>query len=296
MKTEKNIFIAFLLNLIFSLAEFIGGLFTGSIAILSDAVHDFGDATAIGLSFFLEKKSKKQPNEKYTFGSARFSVLGGLISTLILLFGAGFIIYHAVGRFFNPVALHYNGMLILAIVGLFVNLISAKFTHGGHSLNQKAVNLHMLEDAFGWMVVLVGTLVMRFTNFYVLDPILSILLALFILFTSLKNLKEILDVFLIKTPKSIDFDDLKNHLLEIDGVKDAHHFHVWTTDGAALYATLHAVCERYDSEIKKQIKTELKEHGIVHTTIEIELVGETCLEQNCVVETHTHTHHHHHHD
>ena len=226
MKTEKKILIAFILNLSFSIVELIGGICTGSIAILSDATHDFGDAISIGASLAFEKKSKIQPDEKYTYGYARYSVLGGAITSFILLIGSGVVIYNAVLRFFSPVTINYDGMLILAVVGFFVNALATFFTHGGRSINQKAVNLHMLEDALGWLIILIGAVVMRFTDFYILDPILSILVAVFIVFGSIKNLKEIVEVFLLKKPESVDLEQLKNHLLDIDGVEDVHHFHV----------------------------------------------------------------------
>ncbi len=297
MKTEKKIFIAFLLNLFFSVFEFIGGIFTGSIAIISDAVHDFGDATSIGASFLLERKSKKQPDETYTYGYARYSVLGGVITTFILLLGSGIVIYNAIERLINPVLINYNGMLILAVVGLTINLLATYFTHGGHSINQKAVNLHMLEDVLGWVVILIGAIVMRFTNWYVLDPILSICVAVFILFNAIKNLKEILDIFLIKKPKEISLHELKERILSIDGVMDVHHFHVWTTDGEKVYATLHVVVTEYDARIKTAVKEEMQQHGAFHTTVEMERFDEHCHEKNCVVETETctHGHHHHHH-
>ena len=296
MRTDKKILIAFLLNAVFSILEFFGGIFTGSIAIISDAVHDFGDAVSIGASYVLERKSRKQPNGKYTYGYARFSVLGGVITTVILLVGSGIVIYNAVQRFMSPVALYYDGMLIVAGVGFAVNLLATYFTHGGHSINQKAVNLHMLEDVLGWAVILIGALVMRFTNFYLLDPIMSILVAMFILFNSVKNVKEILDIFLIKTPKQVCLEELKAHVLQVDGVVDAHHFHVWTTDGESLYATLHVVAKEYSPAIKNGVKNELHEHGIAHVTVEMETPQEKCGEQECVVPESAGGHgcHHHH--
>lgn len=299
MKTEKNIFVAFILNLLFSVIELIGGIFTGSIAIISDAVHDFGDAVSIGTSFFFEKKSKRQPNERYNYGYARFSVLGGVITTVILLVGSALVIYNAIGRFLNPVPIQYDGMLVLAVVGLVVNLIATHFTHGGGSINQKAVNLHMLEDALGWVVILIGAIVIRFTEFYLLDPMLSILVAVFVLVGALKNLKEILDIFLVKTPKGVDVNELKEHILGIEGVEDVHHIHVWTLDGESVYATLHVESRAYDPTIKTAVKEELKEHGVSHVTVEMELSGEGCQEKTCVVEASSkgcpHHHHHHHH-
>ncbi|MBR2499832.1 MAG: cation transporter, partial [Clostridia bacterium] len=144
MKTEKNILIAFILNLLFSVFEFVGGIITGSVAIISDAVHDTGDALSIGISYFLEKKSKKQPDKVYTYGYQRFSVMGSLITTVILLFGSIAVIYNAIVRLFNPVEINYSGMIVFAIIGVLVNFIAAYFTKEGDSLNQKAVNLHMI--------------------------------------------------------------------------------------------------------------------------------------------------------
>ena len=115
MRTEKNILVAFVLNLLFSIFEFVGGIFTGSVAIISDAIHDIGDALSIGISYFLEKKSKKQPDDVYTYGYARYSVIGSVITTLILLFGSVMVIYNAILRIINPVPINYNGMILFAV-------------------------------------------------------------------------------------------------------------------------------------------------------------------------------------
>jgi len=195
MKSEKNILIAFILNMGFAIFEFIGGSITNSVAIISDSIHDMGDALSIGVSFFLERKSKKNPDDKYTYGYVRYSVIGSLITTCILLVGSILVIYNAIKRLFNPVIINYNGMIIFAVIGVIVNFIAAYYTKEGNSLNQKSVNLHMLEDVFGWFVVLIGAIIMRFTDISILDSILSILVALFILINALKNFKVILDLF-----------------------------------------------------------------------------------------------------
>ena len=294
MKTEKNIFIAFILNLAFSVFEFIGGVFTGSVAIISDAIHDIGDATSIGVAFFLEKKSKKQPDKKYTYGYARYSVIGSVLTTLILLFGSVMVIYNAVLRIINPTEINYNGMIIFAIVGVCVNFGAALLTRDGDSLNQKAVNLHMLEDVLGWIVVLVGAIVMRFTDFYIIDPLMSIGVAIFILINALKNLKEILDLFLEKTPRDISIDEIAEHICEVEGVLSVHHIHVWSMDGHNNYATMHVVVKGDTHTIKHNIRGELKEHGIGHATLEIETEDEHCHEEHCHVDVVSSAGHHHH--
>ena len=179
MKTERNILIAFILNLAFSIFEFVGGIITGSVAIISDAVHDIGDAASIGVSYFLEKKGEK------------YSLIGAFITTLTLLLGSIVTICNAISRLMEPAKIHYDGMIVFAIVGVGVNLCAAFVTREGDSLNQKAVNLHMLEDVLGWIVVLIGAIVMRFTDFALLDPIMSIGVSAFILINAIRNLIEI---------------------------------------------------------------------------------------------------------
>lgn len=298
--SEKRIFVAFILNLLFSIFEFVGGFITGSIAIISDAVHDVGDATSIGCSFLLERKSKKQPDNIYTYGYARYSVLGGVITTTILLIGSVGVVFGAISRIINPEPIQYNSMIIFAIVGVTVNFFAALFTKDGNSINQKSVNLHMLEDVLGWAVVLIGAIVMSFTNFYIIDPIMSIAIAIFIFVNAIKNLKEILKLFLVKIPDNINLEEIKNHLLKIDGVIDVHHIHIWTLDNQTNYATMHIVTNLNDnySSLKLKIKEELSSLSITHSTLELELQNEQCNCTTCTVNTfnvHHHHHHHHHH-
>lgn len=296
MKTEKNIFIAFLLNLLFSILELVGGIITNSVAIISDAVHDLGDAASIGASYFLEKKSKKKPDSNYTYGYARYSTLGAVITNGILVFGSVWVIINAVERIINPVEINYNGMIIFAVFGVIVNGLAAFFTREGDSLNQKAVNLHMLEDVLGWIVVLIGAILIKFTKINLIDAIMSIGVAIFILTHALKSFKSILDLFLEKTPEGIDIEELKEHLEEIENVTDVHHVHVWSLDGFNHYATLHVVTDLKDTKVlRSKIKEELKEHGVWHVTIEFEEVGYVCEERECVVQTAHHCGHHHHH-
>ncbi|MBE5733852.1 MAG: cation transporter [Clostridiales bacterium] len=294
MKTKRKIFIAFILNLLFSIFEFVGGIITGSVAIASDAVHDFGDATSIGVSYVLEKLSDKKPNEKYTYGYARFSILGALITTLILLVSSCIVIYNALLRLINLEPIDYNGMIIFAVIGLTVNIVATYFTHGGKSINQKAVNLHMLEDVLGWLVVLIGAIVIRFTNCFLIDPILSILLSLFVIVNSIKNLIQILEIFLIRTPKNVDVNELIKHVKSVDGVLDVHHLHVWSIDGQINCATLHVVANEYNAQIKERVKEEFNEHGILHVVVEIETNKEKCEHKTCEIKSHESHHHHHH--
>lgn len=298
MKTEQNILMAFILNLSFSVFEFFGGIITGSVAIISDAVHDIGDAVSIGVSYFLEKKSKKQPDDLYTYGYCRYSAFGGMIATLVLLISAVIVTLNAVHKIFAPNDINYNGMIIFAVIGVCVNLSAAFFTRHGDSLNQKAVNLHMLEDVIGWVIVLIGAFVIRFTGFTLIDPIMSIGVSLFILINSTKNLKEIIDLFLEKTPHDIHLETIRKHILGIDGVLDVHHIHIWSLDGQNHLATMHIVSDTDAHQVKNAVRKELQTHNIKHITIEIESSVEHCHAKHCHIDSTAASpcgHHHHHH-
>lgn len=296
MKTEKNILVAFILNISFSIFELIGGIFTNSISIMSDAVHDFGDALSIGISLVLEKISKKKPDEKYTYGYARYSVLGALITTIVLTVGSIFVILGGINRILYPVTINYNGMIVFAIFGVVINFLAAYFTREGDSINQKAVNLHMLEDVLGWVVVLIGSILMKFTNISLVDSLMSIGIAIYILINAFKNLKDILDLFLEKTPKDISIEEIKKHLLKIKEIVDVHHIHIWSMDGVTNYSTMHIVTQDKNTiELKKKIREEMNEFGISHTTIEIEDKNDNCDEKECEVKINNEVHHHHHH-
>ncbi len=277
-KTEKNILIAFILNISFSIFEIIGGIITGSIAIISDAIHDAGDAISIGISYFLERKSNKKSDKNYTFGYRRYSIIGALISTCILLIGTFIVIYNAIGRLFNPVDINYNGMIIIAIVGVIINFLAAYCTKEGDSLNQHAVNLHMLEDVLGWVVVLIGSIVIKITNFVYLDSIMSIGISIYLIIESIKNLKKIMNILLIKIPEGITVEEVKEKIIKIKEVKDVHHVHIWTIDGEKNYATIHVVA---DKNIKEEIREKLKEIGIHNVTIELETSKEKCNHKEC---------------
>ena len=289
MNIERNILIAFLLNLGFSVFEFFGGIFTGSVAILSDAVHDLGDALGIGVSWFLERKSKRAADHTYTYGYARFSVLGSVFTCGILLLGSVGVIVSAIGRLMNPVPIHYDGMILFAVVGVAVNLTAAFVTREGESLNQKAVNLHMLEDVLTWVVVLIGAVVMRFTDLSVLDPLVSIAVAVYIFVHAIGHLRAAVDIFLEKVPDGYAVEDIKTRIEQMEGVTGAHHIHIRSIDGYTHAASLHVVSERTD--VVAAVTAALGEMGIPHVTVQVE--REVCPQTACgLVERHNHGHHH----
>lgn len=283
---SKNITLAFFLNLIFAFIELGGGLYTNSVAILSDALHDFGDSLSLGVAWYLQKISRRGRDKEYTYGYKRFSLLGALFISTVLLVGSFFVIRECVERLMHPQAANARGMLLLAIFGILINGYAAlRLTRGG-SISERAVSLHMLEDLFGWVAVLVVSVVMLFVDVPLLDPILSIGITLWVLYNIYKNLRETFRVFLQQAPQDVNIERLQQSLLAIEGIASIHDIHLWSLDGESNVMTLHVVLKEDQSvaeshALKSRIRTLLNEKKIAHATIEIELMGEECELLHC---------------
>ena len=277
-----NLKVAFFLNLSFTIIEFIGAALTNSMAILSDAVHDLGDTFAIGSSLFLENYSQKGRTKKFSFGYKRFSPLSALINSVILLAGSLIIIVESVPRLLNPEPVNAELMLYLAILGvLFNGAAVVRLKSKGSSVNQKTVMLHLMEDALGWVAVLLGSVIMIFFDLPVIDPILSLGVAVYILWNAFKNLKQVLFIFLQGTPANVDLDMVKKDLGSLKDVTDIHDTHVWTMDGQYNILTVHLVINENKklnelTELRKQVNAVLKNHHIDHVTVQFEVQGEVC--------------------
>ena len=277
----KNLKLAFFLNLGFTILEFIGGMYVNSVAIVSDAVHDLGDSLSLGTSWYLDKKSKEKSNSNFSFGYRRFSLLGALINSLVLIGGSIYVIYEAVGRLFEPEHSDADGMIIFAIIGVAVNGFAAYKLSSGKTMNEKVVSWHLLEDVLGWVAVLVVAIILKFEDIHYLDPALSLLITMYILWNVVKRLKETLFIFLQGVPREIDLDEIQNRLLKIDKVASMHHTHVWSLEGEnhvfTAHIKLHHIKEFKEIvAVKKEVKNILKEYSLEHYTIETELDSETC--------------------
>jgi len=277
----KNIALAFYLNLFFCVIEVVGGMLTNSVAILSDALHDLGDSVSLGMAWYFQKVSKRKPNEKYTYGYKRFSILSALLNSLILLSGSGIVLYESFIRVFNPVHSNAKGMLLLAIMGVLVNGFAALRLKKGASLNERVVSLHLLEDVLGWVAVLIASIVMIFTNLTILDPILSIGISCFILYNVYHNLRKAFRVILQGKPDEVNEEDLRESLLNLKPVMDVHDLHIWTMDSEYLVLTVHLVLPDTTTENERQALRAaaheiLKTKGIQHATIEMESASENC--------------------
>ncbi|MDD3075858.1 MAG: cation diffusion facilitator family transporter [Proteiniphilum sp.] len=282
----QHIKTAFFLNLSFTFVELVGGLLTNSMAILSDAVHDLGDSFSLGISWYFQRVAKKPRTKEYTYGFKRFSLLGALINSIILLVGSVVILLHAIPRLLRPQQPDVEGMLLLAVLGLFVNALAVYRMRKGRSINERVVSLHLLEDVLGWIAVLVGAGVMYFVEAPFIDPLLSIGISLFILFNVFRNMRESLRIILQGSPARLNVEEVKKVLLAMDEVDDVHDLHTWSVDGEYNVLTIHVVLRKEMSmanqrRLKKDIRQSLFSLGVHHCTIELEVQDEDCEMENC---------------
>ena len=277
----KNLKLAFFLNLGFTILEFIGGIYVNSISIISDAVHDLGDSLSLGTSWYLDHKSKQKSDSKFSFGYRRFSLLGALINSLVLIAGSVYVIYEAVGRLMNPEHSDAQGMMIFAIIGVAVNGFAAWKLSSGKTLNEKVVSWHLLEDVLGWVAVLVVSIILQFKDIHYLDPALSLVITLYILWNVFKRLKETLFIFLQGTPQDINLKEVKNKIENIKGVASSHHVHIWSQEGQHHVFTAHVKLKNVNDfkeylKLKAEVLKILEIYNFEHFTVQFELDSETC--------------------
>jgi cobalt-zinc-cadmium efflux system protein len=273
---------AFLLNLAFTVIEIIGGLWTNSVAILSDAVHDLGDSLSLGLAWYFDRLSKHEATARNTYGYRRYSLLGGLITAAVLILGISFVLWQAATRLFSPEPVNAPGMMLLAAVGVVFNGAAVLKVRSGTSLTEKIVSWHLLEDVLGWVAVLIGAAVMSVADVPWIDPLLSIGISLFVLWNVLRNLRRVFDVFIQRTPRSFDIESFERQMLCAPKVISLHHTHSWSIDGEKHVLTTHLVMQAGASrqdilDAKQRVRDALDHETFEHVTVEVELEGEPCI-------------------
>ena len=274
--------VAFFLNLGFTILEVVGGLWTNSLAILSDALHDLGDSVAIGVSWYLERLSAKGKNRRFSYGYRRLSLLASLITATVLLSGALFVLTEAIPRLIRPQHSNAQGMLLFSIVGIVVNGVAAFRLRGGKTMNARMIAWHLIEDVLGWVAVLVVSLMLLLRDIHILDPILSILITVYVLYNVVRNLRETVVLFLQAAPGSLDIDAIEQRLRAIPEVRSMHHTHIWSLDGQHHVLTTHVVVAEETPRdrilrVKKAFRDIAEGIGLEHTTLEVEYEDEDCL-------------------
>jgi len=285
---EKRVRLAALLNLAFTIVEIVGGFWTNSLAILSDALHDFGDSVALLASWLFERGARKLPDTNRTFGYQRLSLFSAIFSASILIGGSIVIIFQAIPRLLNPELVNASGMVGIAFLGILFNGLGFFQLKKGESINEKVLSWHLLEDVIGWAGILVGGVIIYFWNIYILDPILTIGLTVFILYGVTKSLREALNILLQGVPRHINLEEVTADITSLEGVIGLHDLHIWSLEGETDILTAHVVLEerllKNPNETQKTIKEILRKHHIEHSTIEIEseyfCSGVECKEWN----------------
>ena len=277
MKTKHTVWLAFFLNLSYAIVEFIAGGIFGSSAVLADSVHDLGDAIAIGVSAFLETISNREEDSHYTLGYKRFSLLGALVTAVILMTGSVLVILENITKLFHPQPVNDEGILWLGIIAVSINVLASLVVRKGKTKNESILSLHFLEDTLGWMAVILMAIVLRFTDWYILDPLLSLVISIFILSKAIPRFWSTLKIFLDAVPEGVDIKQVKSDLEQLDHVASINQLNLWTMDGLEKNAIVHVCLKEIEQmEVcKESIRTLLKNYGFQNITIEVDADLET---------------------
>ena len=298
MKTKHTVWLAFFLNLSYAIVEFIAGGIFGSSAVLADSIHDLGDAIAIGISAFLETISNREEDSHYTLGYKRFSLLGALVTAVILMTGSVLVILGNITKLFHPQPVNDEGILWLGIIAVSINVLASLVVRKGKTKNESILSLHFLEDTLGWVAVILMAIVLRFTDWYILDPLLSLVISIFILSKAIPRFWSTLKIFLDAVPEGVDIKQVKSDLEQLDHVASLNQLNLWTMDGLEKNAIVH-VCLKEIEQMelcKESIRSILKDCGFQNITIEVDADQETHQAHKRKIEElevdKSHEHHH----
>ena len=300
MKSKYAVWLAFFLNLSYAIVEFIAGGIFGSSAVLADSVHDLGDAIAIGISAFLETISNREEDSHYTLGYKRFSLLGALVTAVILMTGSVLVILENITKLVHPQPVNDEGILWLGIIAVSINVLASLVVRKGKTKNESILSLHFLEDTLGWVAIILMAIVLRFTDWYILDPLLSLVISIFILSKAIPRFWSTLKIFLDSVPEGVDIKQVKSDLEQLDHVARINQLNLWTMDGLEKNAIVHVCLKEIEQmEVcKESIRTLLKDCGFQNITIEVDAdlathqAHKRKIEELEVSQSHGHEHHH----
>ena len=272
MKAKYTVWVAFFLNLSYAIVEFIAGGIFGSSAVLADSIHDLGDAITIGISAFLETISNREEDNRYTLGYKRFSLLGALVTSIILMIGSVLVILENIAKIFHPQPVNDEGILWLGIIAITINILSSLVVGKGKTKNESILTLHFLEDTLGWVAVILMAIVLRFTDWYILDPLLSLVISFFILSKVFPRFWSTLKIFLDAVPEGVETGDLEKDLEALTNVKSVNQLSIWSMDGLENNAIIHICIKDWEKimETKEAVRQFLEERGVQNITIEVD--------------------------
>jgi cobalt-zinc-cadmium efflux system protein len=281
---NRSFIIGILLNALYVVVEIIFGWQNNSTSLLSDAAHNVGDISGLLLAFLAFRLQKIKPSKIFSYGFKKGSIVTSFINSILLAFAIGAIAWEGVHKILNPTPLSGTVIMWVALLGVVINFISAILfkKNQKEDLNIKAAYWHLMADALVSLGVVVSGILIHYFHWYQLDGITAIVIAIVVLLSTWRLFKDSAIAILDGVPASVNTDEIKKHLLEVEGIKDVHHLHIWGISTNENAMTAHVVINDTNNivEIKKKLKQELEEHNIKHSTLEFELVSENCLETN----------------
>ncbi len=282
---NKAFIIGISLNLVFVVAEFLAGFWYNSLGLLSDAGHNLGDVASLVLAMLAFRLAKVQPTSRYTYGYKKSTVLVSLLNAVILLVAVGIIIGESVGKLFHPQPVEGDAIAWVAGIGVVINAVTAWLfmKDKDKDLNVKGAYLHMAADALVSVGVVVSGLVIARTGWYVIDPVIGLLIALIIIYSTWGLLRDSLRLSLDGVPMGTDIGKVENAIRKVPGVQDVHHLHIWAISTTETALTAHIVIKDTNQmeTVKHEIKQELEHVGVQHATLEFETTGACCSEPCC---------------
>lgn len=296
MSSKTSIWLAFFLNLSYAIVEFIAGGIFGSSAVLADSVHDLGDAMAIGLSALLETISNREEDRQYTLGYKRFSLLGAMLTAVILMIGSVLVILENITKIVHPQPVNENGILWLGIIAVAINVLASLVVRKGKTKNESILSLHFLEDTLGWLAVIIMAIILRFTDWYILDPLLSLVISIFILSKAIPRFWSTLKIFLDAVPEGVETSDLEKDIEALPNVKSINQLSIWSMDGLENNAIVHICIKDWEQmmETKEVVRQCLEERGVQNITIEVDSSQSNHAQHRRRVRTIEQKHGHHH--
>ncbi len=285
---KRNLLISIVLNAVITLAEFIGGVFSNSLALISDAAHNLSDTMALIISYVAMIIGKKESTTKNTFGYKRIEILAALFNAVVLIVISIYLFYEAYERFLNPEPIEGKTMFIVAVIGLLGNLISVLLLHkdSNHNLNIKAAYMHLIGDTLSSIGVIFGAILIYYWNVYWIDPLLTVVIGLVIIKATWSILKETIDILMQASPAGLDLTEIQNELEKHREIKNIHHIHAWSLSDNLIHFQCHAdvnnnlpICDI--DKIRIELESTLQHSfGIDHVTIQMEL--DTCKKKSAV--------------
>ena len=275
IESKKKLKLAMVLTSGILFAEILGGIISNSLALITDAGHVFMDVLALGLSLSAVTIACRPLDEKATFGYHRAEIFAALINALLLIIVVIFILLEAHKRLISPPEIKTFEMMLAASIGLLVNLFVTLTLRGHHDLNIRGAYLHVLGDTLSSFAVIIGGILIFFTSYYIVDPILSVIISFIIIINSIRLLKDSVDILMERTPKHIDLEKLKKEILDVKGVHGIHDLHVWSLCSNVHALNAHLIVDRISVKDTEKITYNINsrlfnDYNISHTTLQFE--------------------------